>query len=77
MRILVLVFGNTVFAVSTILTSFMAGLSLGSLYFGKISDKIKKPLTVYAFLEIGTGIYAVLMIPLFSELDNVYILMYT
>ena len=73
---LVLVFGNTVFAVSTILTSFMAGLSLGSLYFGKISDKIKKPLTVYAFLEIGTGIYAVLMIPLFSELKNIYILMH-
>ncbi len=76
MRMLVLVFGNTVFAVSTILTSFMAGLALGSFYFGKISDKIKKPLTIYAFLEIGTGIYAVLMILLFSELDNIYILMY-
>lgn len=39
-RQLVLVFGNTVYAVSTILTIFFAGLALGSWFFGRVADKI-------------------------------------
>ena len=35
MRQLTLVFGSTVFATSTVLTAFMAGLALGSYYFGR------------------------------------------
>ena len=39
MRQLTLVFGSTVFATSTVLTAFMAGLALGSYYFGRKIDE--------------------------------------
>ena len=38
-RMLVLVFGTGAFAVSTVLAAFMAGLALGSFYFGRLADK--------------------------------------
>lgn len=59
-RQLGLVFGNTVYAVSTILTIFFAGLALGSLIFGWLADRKKKLLLIYAILELGIGIYATL-----------------
>ena len=39
MRQLTLIFGSTVFATSTVLTAFMAGLALGSYYFGRKIDE--------------------------------------
>lgn len=47
------IFGNTVFAVSAILSAFMGGLSLGSYFSGKFVDKIEKgkPRTLERFLR--------------------------
>src|SRR5918911_5070682 len=56
-RELVLVFGATTFAVSTVLTAFMGGLALGSFYFGRRSESITRPLRVYGLIEIGIGLY--------------------
>ena len=52
------VFGNTVFAVSTVLTAFMLGLAVGSWLFGKIGDRSLRPLRLYALLELAVGAYA-------------------
>jgi spermidine synthase len=41
-RMLVLVFGNTTLSTSTLLASFMAGLSLGSYFLGKYADKRRR-----------------------------------
>ncbi len=60
-RKLGLVFGTTSYAISTVLVVFMAGLAIGSFLLGKVVDKLKKPkhfLLLFAFLEIGVGIYA-------------------
>jgi spermidine synthase len=46
-RMLGLVFGHTVFAVTTVLTAFMAGLGLGSWIFGRIADRQARPLRLY------------------------------
>jgi len=51
------VFGNTVFAVSTVLTAFMLGLALGSWLFGRFADKSTRPLLFYALLELFIGTY--------------------
>ena len=56
-----LVFGNTIFASSTILSVFMAGLALGSFLFGKYVDRRKNALAIYAFLELGIGISGMLV----------------
>src|ERR1019366_4304379 len=73
MRMLTLVFGATAFATSPILSSFCAGLALGSLYFGKVVDRSRNPLALYAVLEAGIGIFAFLMPVLLGGLTAVYV----
>ena len=45
-RLLSLVFGVSSFAISTVLTVFMAGLGIGGYTFGKLIDKRGNPLKV-------------------------------
>ena len=47
-RMLHLLFGDTVLAVSTVLASFMAGLALGSFWIGRFIDRRRRVLAVYA-----------------------------
>lgn len=63
-RQLELLFGSTIYAITTILSVFMAGLALGSYLFGKVVDRTKNPLRLYAILEGIIGLYA-LVTPLF------------
>ncbi len=72
-RMLGLVFGNTIYAVSTVLAAFMAGLALGSWYFGKYIDRSTSPLKVYGMLEAGIGIYCILTPILFMIIQKIYI----
>ncbi len=61
-RMFGLVFGNTLFASSTVLSSFMAGLAAGSFFSGKYLTHRNDGLRLYAFVEVLIGIYAI-MIP--------------
>ena len=71
-RELVLVFGATTFAVSTVLTAFMGGLALGSYWCGRRAEKLHKPLRLYGFLEIGIGLYGLAVPLIFATLTSVY-----
>ena len=51
-RQLVLVFGNTTQAVSTILTGFFGGMAIGSWLGGRLADRVRRPLRMYAALEL-------------------------
>ncbi|MFQ5720134.1 MAG: fused MFS/spermidine synthase [Acidobacteriota bacterium] len=66
MRRLVLVFGATTFAVSTVLTAFMTGLAVGSWGLGRLVDRLPRPLLAYGLMEIGIGLYAAFL-PLFLD----------
>lgn len=68
-----LIFGVDVFAVSTVLTAFMAGLALGNLIFGRIVDKRKNALMLYVWLELGIGLFALLFPFSFKALDALYV----
>ena len=59
-RMLIVVFGATLPAVSTVLSAFMAGLALGSFCFGRWIDGVRRPLLVFAALEAGVGLFAFL-----------------
>jgi len=72
MRELILVFGASMFAISTLLTAFMGGLALGSWYFGKQAERYRNPLQAYALLELGIGGYAFFVPFLFSSLIPIY-----
>ena len=71
-RELVLVFGATTFAVSTVLTAFMGGLALGSYYFGRRSETVARPLRLYGLLEMGIGAYGLAVPLIFATLPIVY-----
>ena len=75
-RPLSLVFGTTTYAISIIIAAFLSGLALGSWIAGRYSDKIKNPLRFYGFLEIGIGLYGLMIIGLFSILPEIYLNMY-
>lgn len=57
-RMLCLVFGNSTFATATVLAAFMGGMALGSFTLGKKSDRLRNPAELYAYLQIGVGIWA-------------------
>lgn len=59
LRMLVLVMGNTTMAASTILAAFMGGLALGSWFWGRFIESGRvSGLTVFGWMEIGVGVYA-------------------
>ena len=76
MRMLGLVFGHTVFAVTTVLAAFMAGLALGAFLFGRLIDRRGRPLQVYGFLEAGIGAWALLVPLLLTQVQIVYLALY-
>jgi len=71
-RMLVLVFGATTFATSTVLAIFMGGLALGSFIAGRYCDKVKRPLLWYGALEAVIGIWAILTPGMFAMATPVY-----
>ncbi len=73
LRLLGLVFGNTTFAVSTVLSAYMAGLGFGSYFISKWMERWKKPLFIYGCLEIGVGIYAALTPLLMTLIQKIYL----
>lgn len=72
-RMLGLVFGHTVFAVTTVLAAFMAGLGLGAWAFGRIADRHPRPLRLYGLLEIGIGVFCLLVPTLLRLVERVYL----
>ncbi len=72
-RQLTLFIGTTAYANAAVLTAFMAGLALGSLVLGRVADKVKSPIFVYALLEIGIGIYGLTTPWLFGWIQDIYI----
>jgi spermidine synthase len=75
-RWLTLVFGNTTYAISTVVGVFMFGLALGSYECGRIVPRIKNPLKAYALVEMGMGVYAVLFLPLLSGVQGIHSILF-
>ena len=61
LRLLGLVFGHTVYATTTVLSAFMAGLALGSLLAARRMARLKNLIAVYGWLEIGIGVCCALV----------------
>lgn len=58
LRLLALVFGVTVYAASTVLAGFMAGLGIGSFAAGRLATRITRPLAAFGIAEALVGITA-------------------
>jgi predicted membrane-bound spermidine synthase len=71
-RQLVLVFGNTTQAVSTILTGFFGGMAIGSYAGGRIADRVRRPLRLYGAIELVLVVVVLLTPVTFRLLHEVY-----
>ena len=76
MRRLSLVFGHSIFSVSTVLTTFMTGLALGSYLGGRWSDQQRRQgrpptdlLKAYGKLELFIGLWALLSLWLLNLVE--------
>ena len=58
LRLLSLVFGVTVYAASTVLAGFMAGLGVGSFVAGRFAGRFQRPLAAFGMAEALVGITA-------------------
>jgi spermidine synthase len=81
-RLLSLDFGVSVYAVSAVLTAFMAGLALGSWLFGRLAARAaaqpgsRALLGLYALLLIGVGVCGLLAPFVFRQLATLYVWIY-
>jgi spermidine synthase len=72
-RMFNLVFGVTVFAVSAVLASFMLGLAVGGMYFGRVVEKSKKPARLFSFLHGGILLSTLALLLLFPVFQGFFV----
>lgn len=72
MKQLGLLFGNTSHAAGATLAAFFAGLAVGSWFWGKRSTQTRNPLRIYAGLEVGIAITALLYFVVIKGYHFVY-----
>ncbi|MFC1766596.1 fused MFS/spermidine synthase, partial [Planctomycetota bacterium] len=73
-RLLKLIIGNTVYASSIVVSVFMGGLALGAFLMGRISDRIRQPLRLYAGIEMIITVTALLSPWVLHQTDLVYLI---
>jgi spermidine synthase len=74
-RQLTLVAGATTPAVSTVLAVFMGGLALGARLFGGRADRSRNALKLYAWLELGIGLYGLVQPTLLAAAGAGYVVL--
>ncbi len=72
-KYLSLFLGNTTYAQTVVLATFMGGLAIGASLWGRKSDKTKHPLRLYAFLEVVIGLYCLLYPWLIGLLKSLFV----
>ena len=75
-RALSLVLGSTVYALSTMLATFMTGLALGAWLGGKLADRSTRRLVWFGICELGVALFGVLSIPVIYALPRLYLSIY-
>jgi len=71
-RFFTIAYGNTTLGVSAVLTAFMAGLGFGSYAVGRVVDRRRDYLLIYALLEIGIAAAAFVMPILLHSVQGIY-----
>lgn len=65
--------GNSTYAQSIVLATFMSGLAFGAWFWGKKADQSGKALRIFAWLEIGIAVYCFLYGPIFRALESGFV----
>jgi spermidine synthase/tetratricopeptide (TPR) repeat protein/MFS family permease len=65
--------GNTTYAQTIVLATFMGGLAIGASLWGARADRTERPLLLYAVLEFGIGIYCFFYPFLLESLQSLFV----
>lgn len=65
-RLFKILFGDSLFASNAVITLLLAGIAIGSFYFGKRVDKEKDELYIFFVSELGIGFFSLLLLILFQ-----------
>jgi spermidine synthase len=71
-QMLELVIGSSAVSLAVLLATYMGGMFLGSLAYGRVISRRPNPLRVYAFIEAGIGICGLAILFGLPWLDGVY-----
>src|SRR5215472_3306179 len=71
-----LIFGHTVYAISTVLAVFMAGLAAGSAWIGWWCEVNAKPISLYAKLEFLVAVTGALSLAGLAGVRSIYLAAY-
>src|SRR5256885_2660966 len=72
-QLLQLVIGSSAVSLGVLLGTFMGGMCLGSIALPRLISARRHPLLVYALLELGIGIFGVLLLYGMPSVDYVYV----
>ena len=72
-KLLGYVFGATAYAVSAVLSAFMAGLALGAHFGGRNAGRVRRPLMAYGALEMVVGVMCVASPAALASLTDLYV----
>ena len=67
-RIMVFFLGSTTYAFATMLAAFLFGIALGSMVLARWVDRIKQPVAIFGIVQLGIGLFALILMPAFEEL---------
>jgi spermidine synthase len=70
-KALALLLGSTLHAVSTVVAAYLGGLALGAWIAGRAARRVRRPLRLYGFLEMGVGAYALVSLFLIRGMDPI------
>ena len=71
-----LIFGHTAYAVATVLAVFMAGLAAGSAWIGRMGERRRRPVVLYAWLEFGVAASAAISLAGLAGVRAVYVVVF-
>ncbi|MEO0137400.1 MAG: fused MFS/spermidine synthase [candidate division WOR-3 bacterium] len=71
-RLLVLTFGTTAFANTLVIATFMLGLGWGGIYFGRLADRFRNPVKLFAYLQMGIGFGGFLLLFILPALPGFF-----
>ena len=72
-RALILVFGSSIYAFATILTTYLLGLALGSIFLSRWIDRIKNATLLLSVLQLVIGIFVFLTTPVIGRLPDYFL----
>jgi spermidine synthase len=72
-KTLSMILGTTNYAFTSMLTTFLLGLAVGSLLFARLADRYGRPEALLALVQMGITFFALLTIPLLEALPQLFV----